>query len=381
MSNVKTQSLIKRLARGTVTLLITGAFIAIAGTSVWQGSTLLTIRAAAVEKPLATEPLLVSTGAIKMVEGYEVARRFTGQIEAAQTVQLSFEQGGTLASVLVDEGDRVEKGDVIARLDNRLLKAEITQLEAARKALEAQLELATLTNQRKAKLKEEGFASAQTADQSRISLMEINARIAEINAGILATEIRIEKTEIRAPFSGIVNERAVDPGNTIGGGQPVISLKETDAPIFRVGVDPDLAEKLDLGQTISIRFGDTAHKGAIIGIVPQIDAQTRTRIIRIQLEDEKNNVFGQTGEAIFSQFVNERGAWLPLTAIEDGVRGLWTVKTIRSNDDFTIGVEAVEIVYANSKEAFVRGTFKDGVSYIDKGIHRVVKGQTVRVAE
>lgn len=376
---VKGASLVKRLAAGAATLIGTGLVIAIAGISVWQGSSEIANRAQAVEKPQATEQLAVSVARIEMQEGYSVLRRFTGQIEALQTVSLSFEQSGTVDKIFVEDGDAVAKGDVIARLDDRLMKAELTRLEASKKALEAQLELATLTDERQAKLKERGFASAQVADQTRLSIIELSARMAEVEATISAAEIRLEKMQIRSPFDGTVNTRLVDAGNTVSPSQGVVSLVEAGAPIFRVGIAPDLVDQLKLESTIDVTISSKTHKATIIAILPQIDPVTRTRIVRAQFNEAAGLAFGITGEATVREDVAAKGAWVPLTALEDGIRGLWTIKIVPLDTPSTVGLEAVEVVYADSDRAFVRGTFAPNARYIDTGVHRVVSGQQVRV--
>ena len=284
-----------------------------------------------------------------------------------------------MAQILVDEGDVVKKGQVLAKLDARLLAADLERLKASKRALLAQLELASLVDQRQAQLKKKGFASNQVADQARLSMSELSARLAEADAGILAAQIRLEKAQIQAPFDGIINTRLVDPGNTIGGGQAVLSLIESDKPVFRVGVAPKLANRLSIGDGMAVTIGDTSYQTQIVGILPQIDSATRTRIVRARFKEQSRLAFGQTGEAQFVQQMSAKGAWLPLTAIEDGVRGLWTIKTVDGEDQPKVGIEAVELIYADSPRAFVRGTFADGTQYIDQGVHRVVAGQSVRI--
>ncbi|MEL6436176.1 MAG: efflux RND transporter periplasmic adaptor subunit, partial [Pseudomonadota bacterium] len=115
---------------------------------------------------------------------------------------------------------------------------------------------------------------------------------------------------------------------------------------------------------------------------PQIDPATRTRIIRAKLDGATALSFGLTGELTIAQRVETPGAWIPMTAVEDGVRGLWTIKTLSDIDDTArVGVEAVEVIYADAERAFVRGTFEDGAAFIPTGVHRVVAGQNVRITQ
>lgn len=377
----KPKSLMRKFGTGAATLLISGVVIAISGATIWQGSNIIANRAAAVEKPVPTETIAVSVAQIVASEGYSVERRFSGQIEAPQSADVSFEQGGTLDAVLVDEGDSVSEGDVLARLDDRLLRADLDRLNASKNALEAQIELAILTNERQVALKKKGFATGQIADQSRLSLAELKAKLAELDASILAAIIRLEKTEIKAPFDGVVNTRSLDPGSIVGATQAVLTLVNDGQPVFRVGVAPGLVSQLDIGNIIDVTLEGEKHAAELIAILPQIDPVTRTRTVRAQLVAGVDFAFGITGEAVLKERVVTDGAWIPLTAIEDGVRGLWTLKTIKEGDPDIVSIEAIEILHADSQRAYVRGTFSSDAQYIDTGVHRVVGGQAVRVEE
>ena len=365
----------KILVSTTITLL----FIGMAGAITWQGSSLIADRANAVAAPKPTDPTMVRVGKIEMREHYMTQRTFAGQIEAPQSVNIGFETGGTVSAVLFDEGDSVKKGDILATLDDRLLQAELKRLRASRKILEAQKELAVLTDERQSKLQQKGFATGQAADQSRLSVVEFDARIAEIDSAILAAEIRIEKATVFAPFDGKVDQRMIDPGTAIGGGQAILALVEDDKAVFRVGIDPELTSSIDAGSTVEITLGNHSVPAKIISILPRIDPATRTRVVRAELLEEVKLAFGQSGQLVLSEKVEVPGAWIPLSSIEDGVRGLWTVKTIDKMEKPVVTVEAIEIIHAEEKRAYVRGTFNDSSLIILDGVHRVVAGQDVNI--
>lgn len=387
-------SLGKKIARKSLSLLITIGFFGIAGVAVWQGSSLIAQRADAVVPPKPTATISVETASIALRDHYRIDRSFTGQVEAPQTVDIAFETPGTLRTVFVDEGDRVTMGQVLAEFDDRLLKADLKRLQASKRTFEAQRELATLTNQRQAELKKKGFASHQSADQSRLSVVEAEARIAEIDAAILAAQIRLEKAQVVSPFDGRVNRRNVDPGTVIGSGQAVLTLVEDTAAVFRVGVEPDLADTLPVGKSIQVDLDDQLVTGQIIAVLPEIDPVTRTRIVRAALKAPADLAFGQTGQLRITQRIDESGAWIPLSAIENGVRGLWTIKTVDGGGKNSDGgensnggaqanvvIEAVEILHADEERAFVRGTFGPDTRLILSGLHRVAPGQLVRVSK
>lgn len=105
---------------------------------------------------------------VEIEPGYAATRTFTGQIEAAATTDLGFELGGRITRVLVDEGDRVAAGEVLALLDTSALGPERAALEAELAALGADAELARLTLVRNDRLTERGFWSVATHDDARL---------------------------------------------------------------------------------------------------------------------------------------------------------------------------------------------------------------------
>ncbi|MEL6919935.1 MAG: efflux RND transporter periplasmic adaptor subunit [Pseudomonadota bacterium] len=373
--------ILRRLTRGAATLTLTAIFIAAAGGMVWQGTTVISDRAQAVEPPTATAPVFVSTMPIEMRDHYMVKRAFTGQVEAPQTAALAFEQGGTIRMIAANEGDTVVADQVLAALDDRLLRAERRRLVSSKAALDAQRQLLALNNERASELNQRGFASTQTVDQTRLGLVELDARMAETDAAIAAIDVQLDNLEIKAPFDGTINVRHVDPGTAIGAGLPVVTLVEDSAPVFRVGVDPNLGTALKVGDDTTVYIDDIGVPATVIGILPQIDPTTRTRTVRARLDEAANGLFGMAGDLRLDQRIEAQGAWLPLSALEDGVRGLWTIKTVPATEDPAVQIEAVELVYANDERAFVRGTFQPDAMIIFEGVHRVVGGQTVRIKE
>lgn len=371
----------RRALRSIGTLTGTLVAVALASALVFGGTGLIADRAAAVEGPDPAPAPLVRTEPITFETSYSVPRRFIGQIEPAQQTTMAFEQGGTIIELLADDGDRVAEDEVLARLDTRLLEAEAARLVATREALEAQAELARRTTERQERLRDEGFASAQALDQASLTLAELTARIAEVEAARAAVAIQIEKAEIRAPFDATVSLRSADVGTTVGGGTPVLTLIEDRPPEFRVGVDPRLAANLAAGMTVQIDFGARSVEAVLTALLPDLDPATRTRTALFELPEGASVTFGDTGALVIDEVVAENGAWVPVAALKQGVRGLWTVMTVDTTDSPRAAVEAVEILHADDTRAYVRGTFAEGTALITDGPHRIVPGQPLRVEE
>lgn len=355
-------------------LLTTTATAALAIGLVGWGSSFLSARAVSVDDGQIAEPVPVQTQTLQIVDGYEVARAFTGQVEALRQTDIAFEQPGSLLSVLVDEGDRVAEGQILAQLDTRSLMAQRDAQAAAKQALEAQAELARLTTERQGALAERGFSATQTFDQARLSLAALQAQIAQTDAAIAGIDISLDKAVIRAPFAGRIGARMADEGAMVGAGATVVTLLEDGAPQMRVGLPPALAADLRPGDRLEVRIGDRQIDGVLESLRPDLDPTTRTQMAILTLETT-DAIYGQTGVVSLQQNIAAQGAWMPLAALQEGTRGLWTVLTIQPDE--TVGLEAVEVLYADAERAFVRGTFRDGTRIIDRGPHRVIPGQLV----
>lgn len=370
-----------RILRHGITLVFTLVIIGVAIGLMVLGQGVLADRASAVTPPEATSPMQVQTARLKIEDGYSVSRRFPGQIEAGQRTTMAFEQGGTVALLAVDEGDQVAPGTVVARLDTRLVEAERSRLQATRRALEAQAELARRTTNRQTELRDRGFASAQAVDNVALQLTELEARIAEIDASLVSVTLQLEKSELRAPFEATIAARMVDTGGAVGAGQAILSLVETGGQQFRVGLTPDIVGALSQTTKFEALFDGEKYPLALDSVLPELDSATRTRTVLLNFTGDNLPPLRDTGTLVLRQKVAERGAWVPLSALQDAPRGLWRLMTLPEAEGTTeVGSEAVEVLFSDGARAYVRGTFEDGAPFVTDGPHRVVKGQTVRIA-
>ncbi|MEL6585558.1 MAG: efflux RND transporter periplasmic adaptor subunit [Pseudomonadota bacterium] len=367
------QKIAPPLWRRAVTLMGTLAVLGVAVAAVVGGRGIIADRAAAVPAPIPAPPTPVATAVVQMQDSYVVQRRFSGQVEARQSVNLAFEQAGTVARIAVREGATIAQGDVLAELDTRLLRAERARLTAQRRAMEAQAEQARRTNARQVELQDRGFASDQAVDTSSLTLAQLEASIAEIDAARTAVDINLDKAQLVAPFAGTIGARRLDTGAVVAPGAAVVTLVEAGTPRFRTGLDPDMAASLTLGDRVAVLFGDTVRQGRVAQLSPDLDPTTRTRTVFVDLPGPALPD-GKTGELRLDRTVSGIGAWVPLSALRQGPRGTWTILVI---EDGVVGVEAAELVHLDAGRAFVRGTFTDGAVYVPDGTHRLVPGQPV----
>ncbi|MBC6436992.1 MAG: efflux RND transporter periplasmic adaptor subunit [Rhodobacteraceae bacterium] len=361
---------LKRVVSTGLTLAVIGT----AGAVVVFGSNMLAERAGATVSHAVSNLVPVSVSPIIPQAGYEVERRFIGQIEPRLSVPLSFELGGRVDQVLVAEGAAVAKGQIIARLDTALLDADRARLLATREALEARQRFAQQELMRNASLLDQGFASQAQVDQARASRDELDARIAETVAAVAAIDIRLEKSVLTAPFTGRIGAHMIDGVQTVAAGQVLMTLLDDAAPELRVGLPLGIqAEGLS---TVTVDVADRSYPARLVHIRPDIDPVTRTRTAIFRINAEVPLTFGQTAAVIVPRRIDTAGFWVPLDALNEGTGGIWTVLLIDGGD--TVRSAAVEVLHAEAGRVFVRGAVPADARLIDSGAHRVTPGQTVR---
>lgn len=367
----------RRLLATSGRIAVTAAIVVLAGGAVVGGRAVLAERAQAapISEPAPAMPVAVARVALQ--DHHLAPRRFSGQFEARQRTDLAFERPGMLEAVLVRDGDAVAVGQVVARLDTRLLRAERARLDASRAGIAAQAELARRTNDRQARLRDRGFATDQALDDTSLTLARLQAAIAEVDAARDAIGIELGKGELTAPFAGIVDDRVLDVGAVAAAGAPVASLVETAPPRFRVALDPALAERLVEGEDAVIDVGGLRLPARLSRLAPSLDPATRGRTAWFDVVIGPMPPDLTTGEVALVQRIDGTGAWVPLAALRPGPQATWTLLVVNGG---VVGVEAAEILSLERDRAFVRGTFEDAAAYLPGGTHRVVPGQSVTIS-
>lgn len=403
------------------------------GAIAWQmGIPFVAEMEAAAEQKAEVRVLPVSVVTVQPETGYGIQREYAGELVARRKSQLGFEGSGTVVSVLVDQGDRVQAGQVIARLDDRSLKARRSQLvaetasveaqlrelkngarqediDAARSAvgdLEQQLQLANLQAKRRKALYNTGAIAREDWEREQFNANALEdrlgqaksqleklktgtrveqvsaqaARLKQMEAAIATVDIDLSKTILKAPYSGQVSDRLIDEGTVVSGGQGIIQLIEGGTLEARIGVPVEMAQRLSIGSQQSLTVSGRSLSATVRTILPMLEGESRTATVVLQLAATGNLRIGQTARLQVTESQQERGFWVPSTALVPRERGLWSVYGLgKSNaSGFEVIRRDVEVLHDSGDRLFVRGTLQPGDRIIASGAHRVVPGQLVR---
>ena len=333
--------------------------------------------------------LAVNVDQVMAEPGYTIQRDFAGRVESRRASQVGFELGGELDRVMVEEGDFVSTGAALAKLDTARLEARLAEANAALAQAESGSELASRTLERSREAASFDGISAQELDLAIDAEATARAALAATAARVNSVEVDLAKSTIRAPFDAIITSRFVDEGQIVPAGQPVLGLQETAAPEVRIGVAGGLSRSLEQGQQQQLIVDGQTIEATVKAVLPLRDPATRTVDVILSIQDA-DVLPGDLARLSLEQRVEEPGFWLPIAALAEGSRGLWTAYVAMPLED---GVNAtsgathylqprpVEILYEATERVFVRGALSDGDMFVTGGLTRVVPNQQVRLAD
>lgn len=371
------QSLLKRAVNATGVLLTAG----LAVSAIVVGVTALHSIAADQAAPKANPLITVATQPVIWSDHYEVDRGYVGRIEPTRETAVAFERGGLVVEIRFDEGDKVKAGAVIARLDSSKLMANRRELQARRQELVARRELAKLTMSRQSKLKTRGWSPEQRFDEARFNVAELDASIARVEASIAALDIDIAKSDVKAPFDGTVASRNLDEGTVVAAGTRLLTVLEAAKQQAHIGVSPEAAKALAIGQTYSLSANQHDLTGRLTALRRDLEAGSRTLTALFSVDAGGNVPLREVAVLNLPRKVKTRGMWLPITALVEGRKGLWTVMLAKeSGEARTIVRETVEVLHVAGNQAYVRGALKKGDHVVTTGTNRVTPGQQVAAA-
>ena len=303
-----------------------------------------------------------------------------GRIEAVKESKLGFELAGTLTDVMVFEGDKVAKGQLLAKLDTQRLLARKQELNAALARAQADARLAKLSEKRVAELVAKKLESSQRLDEVTEGTAAAWALVDEIEARLISLDVELSKSQLFAPFDAYVVSQKIDPGTVVAPGQNIIELHQQKGYEVRIALAADDAFKLAEGQDYLMLNGEDYVASTVKSVAKRRSLSTRTVEVIFSLNNVQSDVLpGDLLAFSYEQSLKEDGVWVPRQALTSGVRGLWTLYTVVDENQSRLGQKSVELLYAEADRAYVRGTIEEGELLVISGVQRLVPGQVVNV--
>ena len=327
-------------------------------------------------------PISVETINAQLTDAFMAEEKFTGIVTPRRSSQLGFTNGGRIASLQVDIGDKVVDGQTLAVLDTRSLRAQLAAARAVISEAQASYNLAESTVDRQIALLEKGHVSSQRVDEARAQANTARARIQAATANADALRVQIDLARIQAPFDGTITARMADEGAIAGPAQPVFELVETGNLEARLGLTARLAKELEVGEIYELTSDQGPVLAELRSITGVIDANNRTVTTLFDIQNADKVPAGAVVRLSMDQEIDEPGLWLPVSSLTESDRGLWSIYIARRNGGgWSAEPGIVEIIHQTGERVYVRGAVRDGDRVIVDGLQRITPGQPVTPVE
>ena len=266
----------------------------------------------------AVPPLPVSVSPVTrrdLIEALEV----TGTLDAipGNDVKLGSLLTGRLTQVLVAEGDPVIEGQLLAKVEATSYADAVHQAEAALAEADATEQNSNDRLKRAERLFDVGVSARQEVDDARTAAIGSSARVKTARAGLSSARAQLARTEIKAPFAGVVARLFAAAGEPLDTSKPVIEVAKVDVLELRAGVPAREVAKVHAGQQaqISVEGLPTKVAGEVFAVSPSVDPTTGAAVVRLRLNNPGGLRLGQLARARIAFAVHTQIAAVPNAAI------------------------------------------------------------------
>ncbi|WP_127754161.1 efflux RND transporter periplasmic adaptor subunit [Devosia sp. 1566] len=256
--------------------------------------------------------------------------KVTGSLAPQRQTQLGSQVAGRVVAVLARPGDTVNEGDVLMQLDTESLQIQLDQQTNTAEATRAQLQLAESQLARTTDLIQRGLSASSGLEEAQSSVDALRANLAALEGQVEAARIAVQNATLRASMSGIISERAVEPGQTVQPGTPLFTIVDLSQMEMDAAAPVGASSLVAAGQPVLINvegFGDRTFDGTVDRVNPVAVAGTRTIPVYIGLDNPDGLLRGgmfATGQIVVAEAVDALA--VPTGAVREDAEGFFLLK-------------------------------------------------------
>ncbi|QJR13795.1 efflux RND transporter periplasmic adaptor subunit [Usitatibacter palustris] len=279
------------------------------------------------------QPLLLSAEDVHTVKNTALASgpSITGSVQPERRADLRAEVPAVVLQVLKENGDVVRKGDLLVRLDDTSIRDALASAESTSRSAVQAHEQAVRAYDRMKTLRTSGMASAQALDDAEVKRNNSQSDAEAAKARAIAARQQLARTEVRAPFDGVVSDRKVSAGDTTQIGKELVKVIDPASMRFEGLVSADQIGAVKAGQSVNFRvngYGDQEFAGKVRRVNPAANATTRQVEVLVDFTSkEQPKLAGLYGEGRIETDTTS-SLTLPATSVvRDGDKtSTWRVK-------------------------------------------------------
>jgi RND family efflux transporter MFP subunit len=348
---------------------------------------------APIDRPKGSPPVPVSIAFVEQRDVPQLASGI-GTVQPLSSVVLRPQVSGIITEVLFVEGQTVTRGQLLARLDDRSIAANLRQAQAEQARNEAQLKAAKLDQARYDNLLVLRAVSQQAVEQQTALVEQLNAAIAAGQATVAAQKVQISYTRITSPISGRVGLRHIDPGNLVQVGDPrgLVSVTQVD-PISVVFSLPQqllpTVQPLMRGEARALVEAYDREGGVLLGegklttLDNQVDPASGTVLLRAEFNNKEGALWpGQFVTVRVRVGVSTNALVVPVQAVKRGPQGSFVYRVREGRAEVVpVHIGPAHSVYSNENVVVIQDGLAKGERVVIDGHSRLTPDALVKWVE
>ncbi len=336
----------------------------------------------------AAPTLLLAPEDVRTVNGSDASQGpvITGSIEPERRADLRAEVSAVVLQVLKENGESVHRGDLLMRLDDTAIRDSLASATEAARASGQAYEQAERQMQRLKTLQAQGMTSTQALEDAEIRRNSAQSELAAAKARVVSARQQLQRTEVRAPFDGVVSERKASAGDTAQVGKELVKVMDPASMRFEGSVSADRMREVQVGRKVNFRVNGYPQ-ASFAGKVKRVDAAANpaTRQVEVLVAFDAGNaprdaplVAGLYAEGRIEASGNQPPMLPDALLLREGSAAfVWAVR------DGKLAKVAVQLGErdARSGEYPLRGGLADGERILRHPASTLVDGQKIEFAK
>ena len=300
----------------------------------------------------------------------KAALTLTGTVQAIQNTQLASQQSGAVASIFVEAGDRVTKGQLLLALDDTLAKLQIAQANAEKNIAEVAVQEAQRLHKELKALSKRQFVAQTFLAERQANIIRADAELKNAKAKLALQQELLNRHHIKAPFDGVIIERSVDVGEWIGTQNNTFDLISHDQLRIELAVPQQYFIQFSQANSIvaSIQMNDRNNSEIntqVERIIAAIDDSHRTFKVFVAVPKDSGLLVGSAvSVAMNLSNALDKRVWLPKSALKQHPDGGSSVFAVIDNKATRVFVEVLE---QQESKVVVKGAPSE-YQYISSGV-------------
>ncbi len=303
----------------------------------------------------------------------------TGTVQAQTEVNLGFRIDGRMTERLVNIGNHVEAGQVVARLDPQNEDNELRAARAAVAAAAGQAAEARSDYDRQSQLLAGGWVSRARYDQAQQQRKTAEAQLDNMHAQLNVAEDRRAYADLIADSDGVVTARGAEPGEVVRAGQMIVQIARKDGRDAVFDVPPQIKDEAPANPLIEVSLTmdpSVKAEGRVREVAPRADQATGTFQVRVGLSDPPPQM--RLGATVTGRMSIDRDAGISLPAGALTELGDQPAVWVVDPKDMTVALRSIEIASFDQVRVVVANGVEAGDVVVTAGVQALRPGQKVR---